>query len=120
MKEGREGGKVEGGGEEEKGRRGEGRQREERITKEGKQMGERRKDGGDQHLLEDLSQHPVSFDAFYVLYDDGLFFVSLLFLQPLHHSLVIVPEVRLQGGRGHLRSSTSQTSEHCHTPASYQ
>ena len=114
---------MEGGGEEEKERRGEGdseRRGQHGTTKEGKQMDERRKDGGDQHLLEDLSQHSVSLDTFYVLYDDGLFFVSLLFLQPLHHCLVIVPEVRLQGGRGHLRSSTSQTSEHSHTPASYQ
>lgn len=71
-------------------------------------------------LLEDLSQHPVSLHAFYVLSDDGLLFVSLLFLQPLHHCLVIVPEVRLQGGRGHMSSSTSQTSEHSHTPANFQ
>ena len=50
-------------------------------------------------LLEDLSQHPVSLDAVYVLSDDGVLFVSPLFLQPLHHSLVVVPQVCLQGGR---------------------
>ena len=47
-------------------------------------------------LLEDLSQHPVSLDAVYVLSDDGVLFVSPLFLQPLHHRLVVVPQVRLQ------------------------
>ena len=60
-------------------------------------------------LLEDLSQHPVSLDAVYVLSDDGFLFVSSLFLQPLHHRLVVVPQVRLQGGRGQ-SGTISQTS----------
>ena len=58
------------------------------------------RDGRRMSLLEDLSQHPVSLDAVYVLSDDGVLFVSSLFLQPLHHRLVVVPQVRLQGGRG--------------------
>ena len=51
-------------------------------------------------LLEDLSQRPVSLDAVYILSDDGFLFVSSLFFQPLHHSLIVVPQVCLQGGRG--------------------
>ena len=62
-------------------------------------------------LLEDLSQHPVSLDAVYVLSDDGVLFVSSLFLQPLHHRLVVVPQVRLQGGRGQ-SGTTSQTRDY--------
>ena len=51
-------------------------------------------------LLEDLSQRPVSLDAVYILSDDGFLFVSSLLFQPLHHSLIVVPQVCLQGGQG--------------------
>ena len=61
-------------------------------------------------LLEDLSQHTVSLDAVYVLSDDGEF-VSPLFLQPLQHRLVVVPQVRLQGGQSQ-SMALPQTSEH--------